>query len=85
VYQASSRGAAVADSGLVDTVVGDFSLGRRYDQCRSCGGGSAPGDERPSSGAIGCTPALSRVAAVTDVSFEFVPSMGTIARASVVP
>ncbi len=53
-------------------LVGDFTFARPYYQCRACGGGLAPDDERLGIGAVGYTPALSRVAAVTvtEVPFE---------------
>ncbi len=53
-------------------LVGDFAFARPYYQCRACGGGLAPDDERLGIGAVGYTPALSRVAAmmVTEVPFE---------------
>ncbi len=53
-------------------LVGDFAFARPYYQCRSCGGGIAPDDERLGIGTVSYTPALSRVAAmmVTEVPFE---------------
>ena len=45
--------------------LGDFAFARPYYQCRMCGGGLVPGDERPGVSAVGYTPALSRVAALT--------------------
>ena len=53
-------------------LVGDFAFARPYYQCRMCGGGLVPDDERLGVGAVGYTPALSRVAAltVTEVPFE---------------
>lgn len=53
-------------------LVGDFTFGRPYYQCRTCGGGVAPDDERLGIGTYSYTPALSRVAAmtVTEVPFE---------------
>jgi ribosomal protein L34E len=53
-------------------LVGDFAFARPYYQCRTCGGGLVPDDERLGVGAVGYTPALSRVAAltVTEVPFE---------------
>ena len=53
-------------------LVGDFGVARPYYQCRACGGGLAPDDERLGIGVVGYTPALSRVAAltVTEVPFE---------------
>lgn len=53
-------------------LVGDFAFVRPYYQCRACGGGTAPDDERLGIGTVAYTPALSRVAAVmvTEVPFE---------------
>ncbi|EQD68245.1 hypothetical protein B1B_05635, partial [mine drainage metagenome] len=53
-------------------LVGDFAFARPYYQCRACGGGLAPDDERLGIGVVGYTPALSRVAAlmVTEVPFR---------------
>lgn len=53
-------------------LVGDFAFARPYYQCRACGGGTAPDDDRLGIGTVGYTPALSRVAAVmvTEVPFE---------------
>ena len=53
-------------------LAGDFAFARPYYQCRSCGGGIAPDDERLGIGTVSYTPALSRVAAmmVTEVPVE---------------
>lgn len=53
-------------------LVGEFAFVRPYYQCRSCGGGQAPTDDRLGIGAGRYTPALSRVAAAaaTEVPFE---------------
>jgi len=40
-------------------LVGDFVFVRPYYQCRVCGGGLAPDDERLGIGSVGYTPALS--------------------------
>lgn len=53
-------------------LVGDFTFGRPYYQCRACGGGVALDDARLGIGTVSYTPALSRVAAATatEVPFE---------------